>query len=448
MSDLLATGASGVRAYQSALTTVSENIAYAGTAGYARRTVSLREVNAGTGVSSSGSVSSGMGVVVDGIVRSADAFRAADVRASSADLAKSETGIAWLDRIQTALTGNKLGDRLTSFFTSAQAIAADPTASAPRSVFLEAGTSAANAFAATGRALDQVAADLDGTAENAVATLSGLGTALAKVNDGLGRATPGSGAAAQLLDQRDRLLEQMSAITDVSVSIDVAGRAAVRLAGATGPTLVAGSDSGSVTFVRDDDGAVSFAVHRAGEIATLVPSGGALAGIVDGAQRIAAAREQLNGIATSFVDGVNAVQAQGRDLDGNPGAPMFATGDLPTDIGLVLTDPRGIAAASVGGGMRDNSNLRALTALRSSGGFEAKTTDLISDNAAALASRQQVAEAQSAIRDGAGAARDAVSGVNLDSEAVDLMRFQQAYQASSRVIQVARETLQSILDIR
>jgi flagellar hook-associated protein 1 FlgK len=41
-----------------------------------------------------------------------------------------------------------------------------------------------------------------------------------------------------------------------------------------------------------------------------------------------------------------------------------------------------------------------------------------------------------------------VSGVNIDEEAVDLMRFQQAYQASTRVIQIARETLQSILDIR
>ena len=448
MSDLLATGASGVRAYQSALTTVSENIANAGTAGYARRTVNLKEVNAGAGISSTSRVASGMGVVVDGIVRSADAFRAADVRASSADLARSETSITWLDRIQGALTGNQLGDRLTSFFTSAQAIAADPTASAPRSVFLEAGTSAASAFAATGKALDGVAADLDGTAGNAVATLGSLGAALAKVNDGLGRATPGSTSAAQLLDQRDQLLEQMSAISDVSVSIDVAGRAAVRLGGATGPMFVSGSDAGTVTYARNDDGSVSFAVNHAGDVSTLTPSGGALAGIVDGAQRIAAAREQLNGIATSFVDGINSVQAQGRDLDGNPGAAMFAMGTTPTDIRMTLTDPRDVAAAAVGGGTRDNSNLKALSTLRSSAGFESKTTALISGNAATLASRQQVAQAQSAIRDGAVAARDAVSGVNLDSEAVDLMRFQQAYQASSRVIQVARETLQSILDIR
>jgi flagellar hook-associated protein 1 FlgK len=448
VSDLLATGASGVRAYQTALTTISENIANAGTAGYSRRATALKEVVAPGGVSASTSVGTGMGVVVNGIVRSADTFRAADVRSSSADLARSETGVAWLDRIQTALTGNQLGDRLTGFFNAAQTIAADPTASTPRAAFLEAGTSVANAFSATGKALDQVSADLDGTAENAVTTLNGLGTALAKVNDGLGRTASGSNAAAALADQRDQILEQMSAITDVSVSTDAAGRASVRLGAANGPVLVAGNDAGAVTYVRSDEGAVSFAIHRDGTSAALIPSGGALAGITDGAQRIVAARAQLNTIATAFADGVNAVQAQGRDLDGNPGAPMFEAGDTPTDLSLALTDPRGIAAASVGAGTRDNSNLKALSALRTAGAFEGNTTDLISDNAAALASRKQIAEAQSAIRDGAVAARDSVSGVNLDSEAVDLMRFQQAYSASSRVIQVARETLQSILDIR
>jgi flagellar hook-associated protein 1 FlgK len=43
------------------------------------------------------------------------------------------------------------------------------------------------------------------------------------------------------------------------------------------------------------------------------------------------------------------------------------------------------------------------------------------------------------------AARDHVSGVDLDHETADLVRFQQAYEGSARVIQVARETFQSIL---
>jgi flagellar basal body rod protein FlgC len=141
------------------------------------------------------------------------------------------------------------------------------------------------------------------------------------------------------------------------------------------------------------------------------------------------------------------MQAQGNDLDGKSGAALFSVGTTPTDISLSLTDPRGVAAAGAGKGVRDNSNLANLDTLRTSGAFEANTTALISSNASTLANRKQVADAQSAIRDNAVAARDAVSGVNLDSEAVDLLRFQQAYQASSRVIQVARDTLQSILDI-
>ncbi|MET5020233.1 flagellar basal body rod C-terminal domain-containing protein, partial [Burkholderia pseudomallei] len=59
-----------------------------------------------------------------------------------------------------------------------------------------------------------------------------------------------------------------------------------------------------------------------------------------------------------------------------------------------------------------------------------------------------VAEAQTAISDGAKATLSGASGVTLDSEAVTLMRFQQAYSASSRVIQMARETFQTILEIR
>ena len=448
MSDLLGIGASGVRAYQSALVTVSENIANVATPGYARRSADLREVAGASGINSGRTIATGQGVYVAGVVRSADAFRAADVRTAGADLARSETGIAWLDRIETALTGNQLGDRLTGFFTSATRIAADPTATIPRTAFLEAATSAAGAFSATGKALDSLAADLDSTGDDAAASLTGLGAALARINAGLGRALPGSSGAAELADRRDAVLEQMSALGDVSVSTDAAGRATVRLGNAGGPVFVVGDRAGTVTFARGNEGTVSFALHTQDGLVALSPAGGAMAGIVDGAGRIADARLQLDTIATGFRDGVNAVQAGGRDLDGAPGAALFASGASPSDLTLVLSDPRGVAAAGVGGGPRDNANLRALDAIRTSGGFEGKATALVAGNGATLAGRRQVADAQSAIRDGAVAARDAVSGVNLDSEAVDLLRFQQAYFASSRVIQVARDTLQTILDIR
>ena len=448
MSDLLSIGASGVRAYQTALSTVSENIANTGNAGYTRRTTTLSEVSSvGGGLNARKSVSGG-GVTIAGIGRSADAYRSQAVRAAGTDLAKTETGVTWMSRIETALGNNQLGDRLTSFFTSAQKLAADPTSEPARAVMLESAGTAAAAFTATGQALDTAAADLDSTTSQAVQSLNALGTALAKINDGIARTAPGSSTAAQLADQRDQVLEQMSTVTDINTSFDTLGRTTVRLGGATGAVFVAGSESGQASYARNDEGAVQFAITRDNVTSALSPTGGALAGFAEGAQRIAAARGSLNAIATDFTSKINAVQAQGRDLDGNAGAAMFATGGTPTDISVALADGRGIAAASATGGKRDASNLSALQGVRSSGGFETRTTTLIAGNAAALEQRKVVADAQGAIRDGAVSALASASGVDLDSEAVDLLRFQQAYQASSRVIQTARDTFQTILDLR
>lgn len=444
MTDMLSIGASGVRAYQTALTTTSENIANAGTAGYSRRIANTQEV--ATPSDGSNRVLNGLGVTVSGITRSGSDLRSAEVRAAGSDLARSEAGAVWLERIEGALTGNKLDERLTAFFNAATALAADPSASAPRATMLQAAATLASSFSATGGALDGALADLDQSADAMAGQLNTLSASLAKVNSALGRASPGTSGQAALLDERDRLLESMSALTDVNVSFDTAGRASVK-AGAGGPLLVQGDQAAVATYARGPDGAVSFAVYGLDGTHALTPGGGALAGIAEGAARLVDARNALDGIAVAIANGVNAVQAGGEDLNGTAGAAMFsATG--ASDFKLVLDDPRGVAAATPGGGERSNGNLANLAALRKDGKFEASLTTLTTDNASALTGRRAIAEVQSTIRNNAAAARDSIAGVNVDEEAVDLIRFQQAYQASSRVIQVARETLQTLFDIR
>ncbi|MBX9795380.1 flagellar hook-associated protein FlgK [Sphingomonas sp.] len=447
MSDLLSIGASGLRAYQSALTTVSDNIANSATPGYSRRAVQLAENASTNGVLAQERSTVGNGVAIVGVQRLSDELRNSSVRASGADLARTESSITWMARIEGALTGNQLGSRIADFFNSAKAVAADPTSSPARTGMLEAATSAATAFQTTARALEQVNTDLDQTADGAVDRINQLGAMLAKINEGLGRTPPNTTSQAQLFDQRDAALTELSALTDITVTFTNGGRVDVAIGGPTGPKLVDRVTSGTLSYVRNASGAVSFAMLLSGQSAIASPGGGALAGIAEGAQRIADARNQLDAIATGFVTGVNDVQAQGRDLDGNPGAPMFAAGATPASFTLALTNPRGIAAAAVGGGPRDNGNFANLQAMRAAGGFEAAATSLIADNAATLAGRRLVAEAQTAIHDGAITARDQVSGVNLDTEAVELLRFQQAYQASSKVIQIARDTLQTLLNV-
>src|SRR5690606_6758890 len=98
MSDLLLIGASGVRAYQTALNVVGENISNADTAGYVRRDPTLREIAAGAGgypLQLNQRIVGG--VLATGVSRAWDAFRAADVRNSGAELARTQAGITWLE---------------------------------------------------------------------------------------------------------------------------------------------------------------------------------------------------------------------------------------------------------------------------------------------------------------------------------------------------------------
>src|ERR1700712_2249824 len=180
MSDMLAIGASGLRAYQVALNTVSENIANAGTTGYSRRTTNVKEVASIGGISAQ-SVGSGEGVAVIGIARVGDMFKVAEVLSSGADLAKTATSVSWLDRIETSLSGSVLGTRLSSFFTSATTLAGDPTSTAARSTMLESAGGVASAFSETGASLDRVSADLDTTTRDTVSSLNSLAATLAKV---------------------------------------------------------------------------------------------------------------------------------------------------------------------------------------------------------------------------------------------------------------------------
>lgn len=445
MSDLLSIGASGIRANQTALGVVSENIANAGVTGYSRRTVTTAEMVSIGGVSG---IAQGHGVFVTGVTRAADQFKAAAVRTATADLARTEAGGVWLNRVQSALTGAGLDSRLSAFFNAAKGVAADPTATAPRAAMIEQARSLASAFTSTGVALGQATAELDATADQAMGDLNSLSAALAKVNDSLGRVGANTVGAANLADQRDDILQRMSALVDVTASYDAAGRATVRAGSGTGALLVSGAQAAVVNYARNAQGTVAIAVSNGADVAMLVPGGGSLGGIVDGAQRIAAARTALGEMASAFVAGVNAVHTGGETLDGAAGRPLFAAGDSPTDISLVMDDPRGIAAARPGEGNRGNGNLAALESLRGGGGFEATLGSMVANNAAAIHARGMVGEAQAAIHDAAIIARDAVSGVDLDREAVDLLRFQQAYQASSRVISIARDTLQTLLDIR
>ena len=104
--------------------------------------------------------------------------------------------------------------------------------------------------------------------------------------------------------------------------------------------------------------------------------------------------------------------------------------------------PDAFAAAN---GSGTNGNMLAIGGMRGANDPEAAWASRLASQAQATSSSRAQFAAAATRADGAAAARDSVSGVDLDQEAADLLRFQQAYSAAARTIQVARETMQALL---
>jgi flagellar hook-associated protein 1 FlgK len=159
-------------------------------------------------------------------------------------------------------------------------------------------------------------------------------------------------------------------------------------------------------------------------------------------------------LATSLRDAVNTVQtsATGRDLDGNVGSAFFS-GTGAADFRVAITDPRGIAAAQ-GTNLADNANALALVAVQQQA-FPALGGATLGDYFGTLQARvgqdarraEQSASIEEDVSAALAAQRDAISGVSLDEEFTNLIRFQRGFQAAAQLINVSNVLLDDLLGL-
>lgn len=448
MSDLLQIGRTGVLAYQNALAAVGQNVVNAETPGYARRQVRQNEVTGGRPQPLQRSNINFNGVITVGVQRMWDTYKATDARMGASDAGRADARSRWLSTLETALDDGPIGvgKQLTAVFNAGDALAADPASAAPRRQFLLAIDGAAGALRATATHLATAAAGIHAEATTALNAANNALAALVQVNRQLHRASPGSTAQAEAMDQRDLLLDDLSRHIGYVATFDAAGAVELTSDGATGQTLLDGVNPVTIGMGRAADGRLSFSLADAtGAPQVLSLTGGSLAGLQDAANVSADRRLTLDAIATDFANQLNAWSAAGRDKGGAPGAALLAPGaGKAATIAAIPTDPDDVAAASA---ISANGNAIALGNLRGAGGLEARWSATVSNHAQILAAARAEASAATTRRDNAFAARDSESGIDLDAEAADLLRFQQAYSGSAKVIQAARETLQDILNL-
>ena len=124
------------------------------------------------------------------------------------------------------------------------------------------------------------------------------------------------------------------------------------------------------------------------------------------------------------------------------------------DISVAITSAADVAAAASGNALGDNSNALALAGLQLQkvmGGntetFQSAYAKLVGTVGVSASQSKVNASAQRTLLDRAVESQQAVSGVNLDEEAANLIKFQQAYQAAAQVISVSDDVFQTLLSV-
>ncbi|MDQ8757192.1 flagellar hook-associated protein FlgK [Sphingosinicella sp. LHD-64] len=446
MSDLLSIGSSGLAAYRSALNAIGENVSNAETPGFSRRNVRLEQLSL-TGNGEIGYREQVMfnGVRTAGVERAWDAFRATEARLATSAAGRAGVREQWLTGVETALGDGPagIGSSLTRFFNGATSLAADPSDRLGRSSMLAALEDVAVGFRNTADALARVSTGMKEAAGLDVNAVNSALRALQDINGTIRTAGPGTSARAGLEDERDKLIGMIAERLDINVTTNGDGTVAISAASDGSVKLLDGQGPGLISLVPAADGRLSYQLSKDGTTAPLPTLAGKLAGLAETASSTADRRSALDAMAADFVSLVNTWSAGGTDANGNPGGNLLEAPTGAVSMRALVTDPDLVAAA---GGGTANGNLAALDGLRTSSGIENRWGDLVSDNAQVLASAKAEASAANSWRDLSRASLDGVTGVDLDYEAAELLRFQQAYNASARIVQVARETIEALFN--
>lgn len=328
MADLLSTSISGLMAFQRALDTTSHNISNASTVGYSRQLTEFMTRNA----QQAGNGWVGNGVDVSTVKRAYDDFLASQSRTSSSSFNQFDTYATQAGRLNN-LFGNTttgLTPTLQNFINAVQAVADTPTSMPARQTLLSQAQSLVErlkSYDSSLRSLDtQVNAQIAGEA-NAISSLS---QGIAKLNQEISSGYSRTGQPPNdLLDQRDRLIDELS--THVNVNVVAQGDHTVNVFIGNGQPLVVGQTFGRVVATADQydptRSVLSFQTATGSVEMTNSLSGGTLGGMLQfRTQMLDPARNTLGRLSAALSEVVNEQHSAGIDLNGQLGGDFFTVG--------------------------------------------------------------------------------------------------------------------------
>lgn len=435
-------GLSGMLASQQMLNLTSQNIANMNTDGYTRQGGVLVS-RAGDG----GKLNPGNGVEM------AEIFRIADEYLENALWsAQSQTGFDSQYRSLLGQTETVIGSESVSIaggvdglFSALSQATNDPESDTAREqVINEAGVLASR----FNQIFNNISLQERQVVEQSEALLKSTNTiaqSVATLNKKILELESKGGNTNQLQDQRNLAIQDLS--QSLNLKVNRLDNGSITLTGPSGQPIVRGEKAATLTL---NSGGIEATMD--GQTFEINKPGGQLGALQEYKNTfLVDIKADLNAQAVAIADDINNQLAAGFDKNGNPGAALFSYNPTAPGDTISTTNITGDELAFIGddgtgnpvGGVGDNQNIQEILKLRPN--FYDAFSNLIGE--VGIASRQaqlQADTSQSYLND-AKQRRDSVSAVNQDEEAVNLMKFNQSYQANAKVIGVSSDLFDTIM---
>lgn len=445
-----------LRAFQRQQEVAGHNIANVNTPGYSRQSATLGQTP-GLNVPGSPGYTVGTGVSVTTVERIRDMFLEARMQSAGSDMGRLTTLADNLRRVEPVLgepAGNGVSDALNRFFNGWSALSSNAGDASARLEVQQAGEALATRLRAAHREISEQEARMSTELGQTVSQVNELSNRIASLNGQI-RTKLGAGVVPNdLLDARDLAVQDLGKLVDVRTtalpdgSINVYVDQYSMVEGSLVRPLPPAIDPSTATFVADG---VTYRIRS-----------GKLSGLATAQNSLASYRGQLDTLANTLRTEVNSLHQSGINKLGNTGVNFFADVAPPAqqtgafDFSLsaeVQADAQAIAAgasgaAGDGGVALSLSRLREtpLAALnnRSMNGY---FQDLVSAVGRDSSNYSRALDTQKSIVDQIENQRQGISGVSLDDEMANMMRFQRSYQAAAKLLTVFDQMTEDLLGI-
>ena len=450
---------------QKAIDVTGQNIANVNTPGYSRQRVVMEPstpINFEPG-------QMGTGVKAAEIQRIYDSFIGGQINGENSKLGQweaTESGLSRIELIFNESSGAGLEEVMSQFWAAWQDLANNPSGYPERTALLTRSQTLSRTFNTMSANLQQIQLDYDQSIVGTVDEINGISRQIVDLNEKISQVEIAGQNSNDYRDQRDQLLKELSNLIDINTYENDQGQVTVMTA--SGNPLVQSPYAYELSTATNADGLQDVVwMDRGGNAIDITDSieGGKLKGWIDVRDGFAQDYlDRLDELASTIVTEVNAIHQSGfgMTIDAITGDPVtgqpFFTGTTAATMEIdaaIAEDVNRIAAAATAAGVPgDNSNAIAMANLQgaltmnsASTTFDSYYSALASGVGSDVSNASANAEFEDAMVSHLENYRESVSGVSLDEEMVNLVKFQHAYEAAAKLITTVDDMLNTVLNM-